>query len=400
MLVWMTAAVVVVFAFLAFAIDFGRVQLARAELQSTADAAALAAAAELPSIADAISGAQVMAAANTADGSGTTLVVGNADETLNDVQFVKWDPLGSYTVLSGAARAQANAVRVTARRTVARGTAVQLLFGGAIGLPPLDADASSIASPNIKSYAIVGLDFITMGGNTTASYSSKSGSAVTSNYGNIASNGNITLSGSSYINGNALPGVGGSVNSPSKVGGSVTPLKEALVFPALPVGSPTNFASVNDNDNFNTYNGIRTGPPSTPNFGLSGSNSYTLPGGTYFANNFSVGSSVSLSFTGPTTIYCFGNFTMSGHTVTSSSLPQNLTVVMVYQNGQPPGTVTIGSSSALYGTVYAPYSAVTLSGTGDIYGSVLGKSITMSGSSRIVYDRALSATGPAMTLVR
>jgi hypothetical protein len=50
--------------------------------------------------------------------------------------------------------------------------------------------------------------------------------------------------------------------------------------------------------------------------------------------------------------------------------------------------------------VYAPQSDITLSGSGDIYGSVLGKSISMTGSSAIHYDMNLSGTSGQIALVK
>ena len=54
--------------------------------------------------------------------------------------------------------------------------------------------------------------------------------------------------------------------------------------------------------------------------------------------------------------------------------------------GRAPGQVDIGSTSDVYATIYAPQSPVVLSGSGSIYGSVIGKSINMTGSSNIYYD--------------
>ena len=53
------------------------------------------------------------------------------------------------------------------------------------------------------------------------------------------------------------------------------------------------------------------------------------------------------------------------------------------------GRWVMGSSAALYASVYAPQSDVTLSGNGAIYGSVVGKSVNMTGTSAIHYDLSL-----------
>jgi hypothetical protein len=51
--------------------------------------------------------------------------------------------------------------------------------------------------------------------------------------------------------------------------------------------------------------------------------------------------------------------------------------------------VTVGGNSSIYFNLYAPQSPVTLSGGGAIYGSVLGWSINMTGTSNIYYDLGL-----------
>ncbi|HEY8666794.1 MAG TPA: collagen-binding domain-containing protein [Tepidisphaeraceae bacterium] len=127
----------------------------------------------------------------------------------------------------------------------------------------------------------------------------------------------------------------------------------------------------------------------------------SLPGGNYYIHDMNIGSGASLWFTGPTTIYCYHNLTINGNTYTASSVPQNLKIVMCPSSGGAlPGTVNVGSSADLYASIYAPQSAVTLSGSGDIYGSVLSKSIDMTGTSAIHYDTALSGSSGAVSTVR
>ena len=96
-------------------VDLGRVQLAKTELRSAADAAARAGVAGLAtSVAQAKSDAVDTAAANTCDGS--SLVI---DPTL-DIDFGNWDSnTRTFTLLSGAAQNNANSVRVTAHRIAA-----------------------------------------------------------------------------------------------------------------------------------------------------------------------------------------------------------------------------------------------------------------------------------------
>jgi hypothetical protein len=50
------------------------------------------------------------------------------------------------------------------------------------------------------------------------------------------------------------------------------------------------------------------------------------------------------------------------------------------------GTVTLSSGGSLYATVYARQSAVTVSGSSAIYRSVVGGSVTESGSAAIHHN--------------
>src|SRR5207237_6875628 len=91
-------------------------------------------------------------------------------------------------------------------------------------------------------YGVVGLNSISMGGNTSTSYWSSSGAVTAGPYGSIASNGSITLSGSTYVNGDArAPTVNG---ASGRVAGSTQPLATPMSFPNGDAGT---YATVNDN---------------------------------------------------------------------------------------------------------------------------------------------------------
>jgi len=129
-------------AFATLAVDWGRVQLVKTELRSAADAAARHAVAGLStSVGTANARAVAAAGENKADGGPVVLV------TAQDVEFGTWDPATrAFEVLTGSAQSSATAVRVTARRTSARGTAIPTLFGALLGRRTVDVTAVSIAS--------------------------------------------------------------------------------------------------------------------------------------------------------------------------------------------------------------------------------------------------------------
>src|SRR4051812_1435676 len=91
-------------------VDLGRVQVAKTELRAAADAAARAGLQGLAtSVAQAKTDAAAVAAANLCDGSPVVI-----DQNL-DIEFGTWtDATRTFTVLSGAAQNNANAMRISA----------------------------------------------------------------------------------------------------------------------------------------------------------------------------------------------------------------------------------------------------------------------------------------------
>src|SRR5689334_19830166 len=140
-LVYLMAAFMVIICFVCLAVDYGRALVARSELQAAADASARYALSGLSRGTDEAQNRAVDAANdNTADGTSVQI-------QMSDVEFGRWDKdAKAFTVLSGAARDSANAVRVTAQRTAARGNPVNLSFASIVGRGSMDVQASAIAS--------------------------------------------------------------------------------------------------------------------------------------------------------------------------------------------------------------------------------------------------------------
>jgi Flp pilus assembly protein TadG len=357
--------------------DWGRTQMVKMELRAAADSAARYALNGL-SNGTALTKANWLGSQLSADGQPLSFAAA-------DVEPGSWDK-DALTFTPGGA--SPSAVRITARRTV------PTLFGQWIGATDANVTARAVATISVQGYGLVGLNWIVMQGNSTASYSSGGGANV-ANQGNIASNGNISLGGSTTVKGNVSIGAGKTVSGGS-VQGSTTTLSGALSFPpgdASPYGPSYN-------DNYLVTGGAYN--PTTNGFAAGAGSVITLPGGNYFFSNFAVNGTAQVMFTGPATIYCYGNFAMAGKTEASGTKPGNLKLVMVPNpyTGGAPGSVSIGSASAFYGSIYAPQSAVAISGTGDVYGSVLGLTVSMTGSGSVWYDTALEANGGKIQLVQ
>ena len=86
--------------------------------------------------------------------------------------------------------------------------------------------------------------------------------------------------------------------------------------------------------------------------------------------------------------YLTAPISMSGGGVwNTTNLPSNLAFVY----GEP-GSITMSGGSGAYMAVYAPNAPITVSGDGDIFGSIVGSTFTASGGSSIHYDGQLRNT--------
>ncbi|HEX8522928.1 MAG TPA: pilus assembly protein TadG-related protein [Tepidisphaeraceae bacterium] len=367
--------------FCSFAVDYGRVQLAKTQLQSAADAAALAGAGELKNgLARSQSAAISIAASNKVDGAGLTL------DPANDIEFGRWNAASrQFTPLTGAAQTGANSVRINAKRVAARGTGIDTPFLRMFGRIACDIHSSAVAVASPIQYAAVGIDFIKMSGNATDSYISNGGS-VPPYLGSIASNGDITLTGNSMVHGDAHPGVGKNITGADHVSGNTSPLGAPLNFSPI---NPGSIRTNNDNFRITPMTAVSNG-----NFSLTNSQSATFPAGNYYFKNFWTTAQSTINITGPVTIYCYGSFSMAGKAVVAGNLPGNLKIVMVTAaDGSMPGSLSISGDTALYADIYAPLSPVSVTGGGDIYGSIVGKSLSMSGNGALHYDLSLANNG-------
>ncbi|MCA8995401.1 MAG: VWA domain-containing protein [Planctomycetaceae bacterium] len=132
---------VVVFAFTAFTVDVGYMNLLKGELQNAADAAALAAAADLPDGQNAArTAATDIAAENTAAGGPVTLTTG-------DIEFGTFNFLTKQFNVGGASP---NAVRVTARANN-----VAYFFAPVMGQRNFNVAAQSIGMLNPRDIVFV-----------------------------------------------------------------------------------------------------------------------------------------------------------------------------------------------------------------------------------------------------
>ena len=135
-LVWTTVCMVPLIGVCSLGVDWGRVQVAKKELQAAADAAAMAAGDEMVSaklFSTATATSRAIAAANRADGRSVLV-------TPSDIEFGTWVSATQTFTPGGYSP---NAVRVTATYSQNRGNPVPLLFASIIGYSTADVSARS-----------------------------------------------------------------------------------------------------------------------------------------------------------------------------------------------------------------------------------------------------------------
>lgn len=382
-LVLSALCLIVVIAFLAFSVDLGYMVVTESELQNAADAGALAGARALSGgRAAAVTAAQTWAGKNIAGGQSVSLAS-------SDVEIGLWDnSTATFTVLAANSTQNPNAIRVTCRRSAANGNALPLFFAKLLGTQSADLSAKATAR-SLVCGLIIGLTGVTMSGSSnTDSYDSTIGAyskSAAGNKGTVCSNGDIVMSGSAAIHGDAHPGAGHIVKSSSSIGvlGTVSPLTYNLSFPAVNPGSA---ATINDNGTIPLSDFGKHPLNSKNEFSLSGGDGIDLAPGTYYFSKLSLSGSSSIRLSGATTVYVTGNVDLSGGTVLNPTcIPKNL---QLYPMGN---TCTISGSSDFYGLVYGPTTAMTRSGSSGYYGAIIGASLDLSGSGGIHEDSSLDS---------
>lgn len=382
--VWAAFCLVIVVGFLALAVDSGFITLTQSELQNAADAGALSGARALAKGRDsAINAVQKWAAKNIAAGKKVAIVAAE------DVEVGKWDDAtAAFTPLSALSNQSPNAIRVTCRRTASRGNPLGLFFAPVIGVSNSDVIATAVAKlKTSRCGLIIGLSSVSMsGGSHTDSYSSASGpysAAAASQSGHVCSNGDITMSGSSAIYGDAHPGEGKIVKSSSSIGvsGETASLSDPISYPPAEPGD----AGWN-NDNASIPRSLYNKDPlnGKGEFSLSGGDRVDLSPGTYYFSKLTLSGGSILGVTGASKIYVTGDVNLSGGSVANTTmLPENLHLF-------PMGSkCVISGSSEFYGVVYGSTAQITRSGESGFFGALIGASLVLSGGGGIHADLAL-----------
>jgi Flp pilus assembly protein TadG len=371
-------ALVALFGFAAIAVDLAQLYQVNAHLQLTASSAAAAAALDLPDDSAASATALHYAELNMpADEHGDVL-------SAADVEFGNWNDSARQFTVDGT---PVNAVRVTTRRDASSGNAVGALFGRLLGVVAHDLSATATAKilPLIPG-AIGAAGSITISGNVTIdSYDSTQGPydpATAGDDGDIAAGGDVSIGGRAEINGTVRGATVSSSGNATTGGTSFS--RRSMEFPSVDISGAQ--ASNNNSNLPLIMKGNKLASPldASGNFSLTGGEQYNMPPGVYLFNDLSLGGQSSISISGPTDIYLTGDLdTSGGDVINSTQDPNNLRIFMTGGNAQ------LNASVDWYGLLYAPDSEVTINGSADVYGAIIGANVTASGSGEIHFDAGL-----------
>lgn len=226
---------------------------------------------------------------------------------------------------------------------------------------------------------------------------SKSGKTYAGAKGSVGSNQAITVSGNVTVMGDVTPGPGKTLTSSGSVSisGSTTPASSPRSMPAV------------------TYS------PSLSSSGalsMSGKSTQTLSAGSHRFDSISMTAQTQLDISGDVVLYVDGDFSVSGQAVfnvpagssltihhgsgsmsltggglvNTSALPKNVSI-----HSATTGTIAIAGNSAFYGVVDAPKAELKPSGTTDLYGAFVVKTVKISGTAVFHYDEDLGAVADA-----
>ncbi len=256
-----------------------------------------------------------------------------------------------------------------------------------------------VVGPMVRDIGFFGRSSIRMSGGMIDTYDSDLGTYASQvgaggfagSNATVHSNGNIDLSASAEIYGDATPGPTGMVTGDaSGVTGSTAPASELVELEpyvyAPPIASSGPFAGTRV---------FRTGVYRYSSFTVLGGRTVTFDGNVelYVDGPFSVtGRGVGILRPGATVTIHHGSrdFTITGNGVVNrDQQPGNLNIFSATNSN-----VVIAGIPAFFGTVYAPEADFLARGTSGLYGAIQADTLTLGGGMSLHYDRSLGqATG-------
>ncbi|MEX0711633.1 MAG: TadE/TadG family type IV pilus assembly protein [Pirellulales bacterium] len=374
-------------AMVAFSVDVGYIVHARTDLQRTTDAIALAAAQHLPDETDALAAAVRMSDDYNSANASLSCTLDPAD-----VVFGYWDSDDAMFHNPPPAKRSVNAVRITMRRTQASGNPLSLFFAPVLGVDSANVEANAtVMSDRGLCGPLIGIEYVRVPGTPlTDSYDTDEGpynAATAGHEAGLCSDGPITVNGTALVQGSARAGKGYDVTITGRsvvtgpIGSRLKPLN-------MPPVDASEAAVMNDNASLPLLkqgNSWVSPLDANRNFHLNATKTYDMPPGTYYFNDLTLEGQAVLNFSGPTTVYLTGDLKRAGGTMVNNNtqLPSNLRILMTG------GTADVTSNNDFHGLIYGPNTEITVSGDADLFGGVVGRTLTMTGTGAVHYDESL-----------
>lgn len=369
----------------ALGVDGSSLYLAKAELQTASDAAALGAAQLLPNTATAASRAVQLANQNVPAAAGTVVSTG-------DVVFGTYDTTNKAFVVSNT---NINAVQVTARRTAATGNPAPSFFGGVFGKSSYDVAAKSVAVMVGPSACLIALS-----PNGTGFSVSGGGKVSVPNCG-VQVNSSSATAATTGSNSSALAkafcvvgGVSGSGFSPAPQTNCPT-MADPLSSIPEPTTAGCNIKDYSGNKNATIYPATYCGK-----FNISGSGITTFSPGIYYFKGatLKITQSAILSGTG-VMIFLDSTSTMSfassGDINLSAPTSGSYAGLLIFQSrgakSSIANSIAGGVNMHLNGTIYTPTTSLQMNGNGSLSdtadtGYVIANVFSYSGSPTFTFS--------------
>ena len=231
------------------------------------------------------------------------------------------------------------------------------------------------------------------------SYDSRNGpysDAVNTHNGDVGTNsttsGGVTVGGSIFIDGQVLvgPGISNPLSvvtgyNPSFITGGTSPPSDTQDVVSQPVAFPMSAVTM-------------PGGLTCSDYTIAGGNTLTLTStggplgnGTYCYHDLTVQGNASLTANGRVKVYLTGDLIARGNS--SVGVPSDPTAMVFFGSSTGSATLeegTITGSTKFYGALYAPGATINISGSADVFGSIVARTINVTGSAAIYYDEALA----------
>ena len=260
------------------------------------------------------------------------------------------------------------AVRVRATRKN-----IPLFFARLMGTPTADIQREAISIGSRPCRGLWGFNGISVPGNIKVDgYDStrRVYNPRRSGDGDVCSGRGIDAMGAFDISGHVMTGLGYSVH----VGGATRP----------PSGITTTSLSGMDAPDLELSN-IQS-LTNKGNLSLTGQQTVLLNAPSALFDSIAIRDGAAARIDTPTTVYILGDLDSAGKGfVNTARDPANLTIIVLGEN------VALGAASDFFGTLIAPNAHVILSGTHELFGMVIGKTVEVRGDIEFHIDASLPA---------